>query len=626
MITLKLLKELQEKLIANRQDFTIEERGTGDNGSLVISYKEQLRFKIDGGNETPFAPLAYKPKQKALAKLKRSLGEQKEKRFKAQKSEDRQPMKQWELGLLGTIKKEARAWFEKRTKQDASAGLLVSWGEWLEKNFEPNPAYSPEDERGTLGKIKNKPSVPETILDTFSQAYGQAWEKELKGCAYSKRLLNLFDLYLKNFCEGESFTQELKKKAQSLGLLAEDSSGVDFMKSFLFNYTPIDKKELISKAQNPKRKKKDIPWSWEEMLNQNTNIKAAVKAKPEIIMPKGNPRTWKPVSTGLSYEIAEIDLSSAYVVAAYEEGIISKETLDKLKKASKTCRLVALGALATKSQKTEYKLETRTYYEGFTFGFNGVFSAEEIEGQAKEQGLELDEYAKKLGLIKSQKTEYRQIVHPPTRPETSPIFFHVAQKVALIMEQISKEIGAYFFWVDAIFCHPSKIKAAQKLAKKLGFETKSYIHQSIRIDKGVFKVHKGGAEKESHYPITPFRIEERAAYFNLVKNLVKTQAQNISQEEFLLLANERLTGAEISAILKEAGITDLNEVMEVRAMLKEDTAFHALPPEFLKLVADSEKVFTVITANYIKNATENVELYLTAAFPKELEKKLKQKS
>ena len=614
MVTLDLLLKLKQKLIATRQTFVWEERGSGENGSYVLTYTPQERFALDNENKgfSAFAPVAKKPILKALAKYKNN-GQAKPLRVKAAKAE-KEPLKPWELGLLSKIKKEATEWWQKRESKKPIAQAL-EWAKYIEKNFKTAEDADLED---GPSRLTNREGVNEGVKKTLSTQYAELWQKAISGCMTATAVVDVMEAYFKDFGQGEDRKFELQKKFEQSELLAEDSAGVDFVQSFCFNFTPTPLKELKTQS------KKSQVWSWDKFEANDLSIKKALAENPQALMPLARRneerKAWQPVTTKKTFEIAEIDLSSAYSTAARLDGIISEESYKLLLKASKQCRLVALGSLATQTKVTNYELVTEVLFD--TVLSNNVERAgitqAEAQALAQERGISLEDLIEQESLIKTVTRRYVGEEQPATRPITSPIFFHVAQKVAQAMKEIGEKVGAYFYWVDAIFCHPSKIKEVQRLAKKMGFATKCKIHQSLRIVNGTFLVHKAGKREESPYPVSRFRINQQAAYYNLVKAIVKRQAKTLTQGQFLELCNQRLNGAQMREILQEAGFEDLEQIIEVKGMIQGDVSFESLGPDFVKLVTNEEQAFNILTMRFIENAA-----LLIGAFPKAANETLK---
>lgn len=122
----------------------------------------------------------------------------------------------------------------------------------------------------------------------------------------------------------------------------------------------------------------------------------------------------------------ELDLSSAYLSAAYKIGAIDKPTHDRLSRVSKASRLMALGSLATKASVHEYadwkKVSTENKYD----------------------------------------------------KETGEVWRRIVAEVDLTMKKLAEDAGQEFlyYWCDAIFVKPSAEERIERRAAILGYHMK----------------------------------------------------------------------------------------------------------------------------------------------------------
>ncbi len=181
-----------------------------------------------------------------------------------------------------------------------------------------------------------------------------------------------------------------------------------------------------------------------------------------------------------------IDLSGAYLTTALNMGLISKETykkfywleLDKkerqrkkklglkmyfghngeIYKHSKICRLIALGALATKKEVTKY----------FADG------------------------------TEESRQEYEE--------EQANIFYKIAKETGLLMAEAAERFGAAFYFVDCIFTPIDKAEAASEWLRAKGYSLNSkegYLEQFGSSFKFSYPDKETGEEKTKEYSLPP---------------------------------------------------------------------------------------------------------------------------
>ncbi len=122
----------------------------------------------------------------------------------------------------------------------------------------------------------------------------------------------------------------------------------------------------------------------------------------------------------------ELDLSSAYLSAAYKIGAIDSASHSRLSRISKSSRLMALGSLATKGTVQEF------------VGWKKVSTA-----------------------IKYDK-------------ETGEVWRRIVAEVDLTMKKLAEESGKEFlyYWCDAIFVRPGAAEQVERRAALLGYRMK----------------------------------------------------------------------------------------------------------------------------------------------------------
>jgi hypothetical protein len=132
----------------------------------------------------------------------------------------------------------------------------------------------------------------------------------------------------------------------------------------------------------------------------------------------------------------EVDLSKAYLTAAFKIGAISQKTYDRLNECAKTTRLMVIGSLATKRVISHYQ--------------NGVKVSTEVE----------------------QSQEMLQV------------WRWIVAEVDKTMREVAASLGKGFmyYWCDAAFVKASHVAAAQEAMKAKGYESKQKTTTAMRCD------------------------------------------------------------------------------------------------------------------------------------------------
>lgn len=131
-------------------------------------------------------------------------------------------------------------------------------------------------------------------------------------------------------------------------------------------------------------------------------------------------------SIGRAARAVELDLSSAYLSAAYKIGAISPQVKDRLSKVSKHSRLMTLGCLASRATVQEYvawaKVSTAAKYD----------------------------------------------------VETGEVWTRIVAEVDRTMQELAKSAGRQFlyYWCDAVFVEPSAAEEVERKAAILGYHMK----------------------------------------------------------------------------------------------------------------------------------------------------------
>lgn len=139
-------------------------------------------------------------------------------------------------------------------------------------------------------------------------------------------------------------------------------------------------------------------------------------------------------------DVAELDINSAYWKCALDLGYISTQIYAEGLDVSKTCRLIALGSLATRKRIFNYDPITKKYEQK-----DDVFD-----------------------------------------PVLRSYFFHIAYRVGSIVYRFAELYphSTLFFWVDALFISSQMKEVCHAYFKEHGLQMKEKEIESIIISKG----------------------------------------------------------------------------------------------------------------------------------------------
>lgn len=149
-----------------------------------------------------------------------------------------------------------------------------------------------------------------------------------------------------------------------------------------------------------------------------------------------SPEYFKLGEIGRKSAAIEVDISKAYLTAAFKLGAICQRTYDKLNTCAKSTRLMVLGSLATKRVVSQYA--------------NGVKTSSEIE----------------------------------QNPNMLQVWKWIVAEVDSTMREVAKSLGKGFlyYWCDAAFVKASHVAAAQAAMLEHGYASKTKALTSIRTD------------------------------------------------------------------------------------------------------------------------------------------------
>jgi hypothetical protein len=355
-----------------------------------------------------------------------------------------------------------------------------------------------------------------------------------------------------------------------------------------------------------------------------------IKSPASVWWCKKNITTHNPKGPITSTKVAscvEIDLNSAYAQTALNLGILSQPTFDRLAKAEKFARLIALGSLATKTTTERYFLE-RTQYAVTAMGLatraeferyqaqkqaerrakvkprqapkkieagDNLFTANlwespptpqrshrarplpyhwrkwvvrKMTNPAKLQAYQTVEWAKAEKIEK----EDMQIEAHATRPDTANLFFTCADIVGNLLHDILEAVPeAYFFWVDAMFVpdEPETIAKVVELCEAAGYKAKIIGHKGISLEKGAPKVHLAKPDGRTGlnyklYPISSRYTNEGHAAYNSLCGKVRAKLQDLSLDEIEAMAEgQAVTISEYGRMMKRLGFSTLNDYYDI---------------------------------------------------------------
>lgn len=244
--------------------------------------------------------------------------------------------------------------------------------------------------------------------------------------------------------------------------------------------------------------------------------------------------------------VVEIDINGAYLEAARQLGFIQQSTVEYFasletlfvnkgmaaadaKRAAKRARLVALGTLARVEVSTVFEENattgitttrrpqdenlsfckpckfTKTGYKkkkpkSTTTQINNLCSAVTMNprmfyAEVNEEAFLVDE-STASELLADARTVYllpvndgiarytNQAADALPMADSSNIFFTAAARVGEVCNEILHNTQSYFFWVDAIFAHPSEEVSICQMLKSLGFGYKIKRYDGITFERG----------------------------------------------------------------------------------------------------------------------------------------------